>query len=222
MRGRFLVLEGVDGSGKSTQAERLVRRLEAEGRRPLHLREPGGTPVGERLRAMLLDAERRRWDPRTEALLFFASRAEMLVRRVRPALREGRDVVCERFTPSTLAYQGQDPETEGFVLALDDLVVGRDGQPDLVIILDLDPEVSLERTRSRAWYGDTETSFERRDAAYYRRVRQGYLAYARARAERTFLLPVGGLDADQVEARIAERLRALDAAPPASRREGSP
>src|SRR5262245_33797398 len=105
-RGRFYVLDGVDGCGKSTQAARLVRALGARaGRMPLHLREPGSTAAGERIRALLLDPGPE-LDPAAQVLLFAAARREMLEECVRPALAAGRAVVCERFHPSTFAYQG--------------------------------------------------------------------------------------------------------------------
>lgn len=205
MRGRFVVVEGVDGSGKTTQAERLRAWLERAGRAPLHLREPGSTPVGERLRSFLLAAERAPLDPRTEALLFFAARNELLRQVVAPALAAGRTVLCERFTPSTLAYQGQNEETARFVLALDALVVPEACRPDLVLVLDLDPAESLRRAGSR---GGAD-GFEARGAAFLEAVRGGYHRYAAAFPERTVLLDVAGLGADAVEAELRRRLAAL-------------
>ncbi|HEX9792432.1 MAG TPA: dTMP kinase [Planctomycetota bacterium] len=198
MRGRFLVLEGVDGAGKSTQAARLVEWLEGQGRRPLRLREPGGTPLGEALRELLLDPGRDRWDPRAEALLFFAARAELLSEVAMPALAEGRDVVCDRFTPSTLAYQGQTEELAAFVLGLDELVVGPERQPALVIVLDLPVAESLARA-ARAGAPD---AFENRGAAFQEAVRTGYRRYAARYPARTRLLPVAGLDPDAVAGKI--------------------
>ena len=200
MRGRFVVLEGMDGTGKTTQALRLMDHWRATGRRPVHLREPGATRVGELLRSWLLDPERPPCDPRTEALLFFAARNELLRSEVAPALEDGRDVLCERFTASTLAYQAQDPEMVEFVLALDELVVPSGWQPDLVVIFDLDPEEAFHRAHGR----DVPDAFEKRGVAFQEKVRAGYLRYAEARAKRTRVLAVDGLDADGVE----EKLRA--------------
>lgn len=205
MRGRFIVLEGLDGSGKTTQAEHLVAWLAAAGRRPLHMREPGGTPLGEELRKLLLAPARPRPDARSEALLFFAARAELLRTEVAPALEAGRAVVCERFTPSTLAYQGQTDELAAFVLALDELVVPPDLQPDLVLILDLDPSESLGRAGQRS----TPDGFEARGRAFQEAVRRGYLRYAAARPEHAHVVPVGGLDAAAVEAEVRRRVAAL-------------
>lgn len=202
MRGRFLVLEGMDGTGKTTQSERLVQRLEAAGRRPLHLREPGGTPLGETLRELLLTGQRESWDPRTEALLFFSARSELLRRCVEPALAEGRVVVCERFTPSTLAYQGQDEDTAAFILALDRLVVPEPLQPDLVVILDLDARESLARAQRRG----APDGFEQRGLEFQERVRQGYRRYAQERADRTVLVDVDGLAPEQVAEVLSTKL----------------
>lgn len=198
MNAKFLVLEGMDGTGKTTQATRLVAKLETAGRRPLHLREPGTTDLGERLRDILLDSTRTQISPRTEALMFFASRAEMLDSEVAPALAAGRDVVCERFTPSTVAYQGLDQELTQFVFALDSLVVESALSPALVIILDLSAEESLARATDRS----TADNFEARGIEFQQQVRAGYRAYAEQRPAHTRVIEVAGLDPDQVEAAI--------------------
>ncbi|MCP4093128.1 MAG: dTMP kinase [Planctomycetes bacterium] len=175
MTSAFWVLEGMDGCGKTTQAENLVAALEADGRQPLHLREPGSTGLGEGLRAMLLDKKRADWDPRSEALMFFAARNQLLRELVAPALAAGHDVVCERFTPSTLAYQGQTPELRQWVLELDRLVVAKQ-RPDCVFILDLAAEDSFARVG-----GDVgHDSFEARGVSFQQKVREGYLSYAQA------------------------------------------
>jgi dTMP kinase len=201
--GRFLVLDGVDGCGKTTQAERLVRALEREsGRRPLHLREPGSTPVGEKLRAILLGRDGA-LSPAVEVLLFAAARRAMLDERVAPALAAGSDVVCERFHPSTFAYQavagGVDEE-----LVLE-LLARWSGSPapDLVIVLDLDAE---EAARRRGAPGDR---IEDKGLAFQRRVAEGYRRYARGR-DGTLLVDARG-SADEVERRILSAVRARSA-----------
>jgi len=171
-RGRFLVLDGIDGCGKSTQAERLVQGLLARGSGPVrHLREPGSTALGEGLRELLLAREQPIF-ARAETLLFAAARAQMLEELVEPALARGEHVVCERFHPSTFAYQavaGGLPEDE--VLAL---LRGWTGAPapDLVLWLDLPLEQALQRRRPG---GDR---IERRDLEYQRAVARGYARYA--------------------------------------------
>ncbi len=209
MTARFLVFEGVDGSGKTTQAKALVAWLEKLGRNPVHLREPGTTALGERLRAILLEPGRESWNPRSEALLFFAARRELLLKQVRPALEAGQDVVCERFTPSSLAYQGQADADADFILELDRLVVG-ELQPDRVIVLDLPVSESLGRMGLRQKQtGESADGMEERGVEFLRSVRKGYLRYAEARPSQTALLDVSGMDALTVEQAIRSDLEAL-------------
>lgn len=169
-RGRFIVLDGVDGCGKSTQAERLVRRLRERGA-VQHLREPGSTALGERVRTLVLE---RGLDvrPAAEVLLFLAARRQMLEERVAPALESGAHVVCERFHGSTFAYQavagGLD---EGAVL---ELLVGWAGEPspDLELVLELDVCVAAARR------GAARDRIEDRGLDFQRRVAAGFARYA--------------------------------------------
>jgi len=196
-RGRFLVLDGLDGCGKSTQAARLAERLRTEGGRVLHLREPGSTASGERIRALLLDPEPA-LAPASQALLFAAARRQMLEERVAPALEAGEDVVCERFHSSTVAYQGAALEVgEERVLALLQEWAGTPA-PDLTVILDLDPEVA--RTRR----GRTDR-FEARERAFHERVAASYRRYPE-RVPTAVLVPAAGTP-DEVAARIWEEVR---------------
>ncbi len=172
-RARFLVLDGVDGCGKSTQAGRLARALASRtGRTVRHLREPGSTALGEGLRELLLSRESK-LSPRVETLLFAAARAQMLEELVAPALARGEHVVCERFHPSTFAYQavaGGLPEDE--VLALLASWAGAPA-PDLVLWLDLPPEAALERR-----CGAARDRIEDKGLEFQRRVARGYARYA--------------------------------------------
>ncbi|MBO46973.1 MAG: dTMP kinase [Planctomycetes bacterium] len=205
MRGKFLVFEGMDGCGKTTQAQLLVAWLESKGRSPLHIREPGTTPAGERFRNLLLDPTREPWDPATEALLFFASRRELLLQEIQPALEAGKDVICERFTPSTLAYQGTSPELAEFVLALDQIVVPEELQPDHVLILDLEPEEALRRATSRS----EADSFESRGLSFQVQVQKGYHRYAKERPQNTSLLAVSRCDPEEVALLIKTAVEVL-------------
>lgn len=204
MAARFLVMEGVDGSGKTTQAEGLLAWMRAQGRDPVHLREPGSTQMGERLRSILLDPERESCSPRTEAMLFFAARKELLLREVVPALQAGRDVLCERFTPSTLAYQGQTEADRAFVLAMDELVVGAH-QPDAVIVLDLPVATSWQRAHARAG-AEVLDAMESRGHSFLEAVRTGYRSFAEARPDQTLWLDVDGLNRETVQQRLREQL----------------
>jgi len=171
-RGRFLVLDGIDGCGKSTQARMLIEHLEksavAEARpAPLHLREPGSTALGERLREILLAGEAE-IGPGSEVLLFASARRQLLAELVSPALAEGRDVVCERFHPATLAYQAHAGE-----LDFEDVLAlltrwASDPIPDLCVVLEVDPDRAAERR------GDEDDRIEARGLAYQRLVADGF------------------------------------------------
>ena len=208
-RGRFIVLDGVDGCGKSTQAERLVEQLSSlehsNGLPALHLREPGGTPLGERVRGLLLETDLE-IGAASEALLFAACRRQMLDRIVAPALARGQHVVCERFHPSTFAYQSAAGGLAG------DLVLGLlrrwagEPRPDLELILDLEADEAVER-RARA--GGKEDRIESRGDAYMARVVEGYREYARSSAEgaeQGAVLVAANGSPDDVAARVREEV----------------
>ena len=176
-RGRFITLEGGEGSGKSTQARLLAEALTRAGRDTLLTREPGGAPGAEEIRALLVQGGVARWDPLSEALLHYAARREHLTATIRPALAAGSWVVCDRFADSTLAYQGFGLGVDrGLIAVLYERVV-EDTAPDLTLILDLPVEEGLRRAGGRS---GAETRYERMDAAFHRRLRDGYLEIARA------------------------------------------
>ena len=172
MTGTFVVLDGPDGSGKTTQAARLARAIEAAGKRVTLVREPGGTPFGEAIRSVLLGGASR--TARAEALAFFAARAELLEKVIEPALASGSVVVSDRFASSTFAYQAAagDGATE-LVRALEMIVVRR--EPDLVILLDVDAAAGLARL------GRPLDGIESRGLAFHERVREGFRTYAAER-----------------------------------------
>jgi len=190
-RGVFLVIDGPDGAGKTTQVERLVRRLREEGRQATAVRDPGSTPVSERIREVLLDARLGEMEPWTEVFLYMASRAEMTSRLLRPALEVGLVVVSDRFVSSTVAYQGYaggvDPAR---IWELGRLATGG-LEPDLTVLLDLPAAEGLARLRSRRpgrRGGSARTAggldrVEAKPLAYHEKVREGFLAMARERPE---------------------------------------
>ena len=201
-RGRFIVLDGVDGCGKSTQARALARVLAREaGREPLHVREPGSTAAGERIREVLLSRELE-LGPAVEALLLAAARRQMLDELVAPALAEGRDVVCERFHPSTFAYQavagGLDEEA---VLALLHGWAGAPS-PDLVVLLELDPAAASARR------GAATDRIEDKGDAFQARVAEGYRRYAERRGSAAVEERVVVVDGDGSPEAVLERVLA--------------
>lgn len=191
MRGAFIVLEGPDKSGKSTQAKRLVAALEGAGLKALHTREPGGTGLAEAVRRVVLDPDLR-VHPLAELLLYEAARAQHTAELILPALKDGAVVVCERYTLATLVYQGL---ARGLGVALArrvDRVATGGLTADLTLVLDIPPELFKRRDPSRA-----HDRLEREAPAFRRRVRNGYRLLAR-RAARTALL-----DADRTEDAVA-------------------
>jgi dTMP kinase len=180
MTGRFITFEGIDGAGKSTHIDWYVERLRARGIDAIRTREPGGTPLAERLRELLL-AEPMSMD--TELMLMFAARCDHLERSIRPALAAGRWVVCDRFTDSTWAYQGGGRKGPTQRIAWFEDWVHGDLQPDRTYLFDLPAELAAQR-RAAARSADR---FEREDLAFFTRVREGYRLRA-AGAARRFLV----------------------------------
>jgi dTMP kinase len=170
-KGKFITLEGLDGAGKSTHVEWLAEQLRARGKAVLVTREPGGTPLGERLRELLLREPMR---PETEALLVFAGRQEHLLTAILPALERGEWVVCDRFTDATIAYQGGGRGVTLDSLAVLERWVQGDFQPDLTIFFDVPVAVALKRLQTAR----AADRFEQEQAAFFERVRSAYLQRA--------------------------------------------
>jgi dTMP kinase len=202
--GRFVAFEGGEGAGKSTQLELLAGWLRERGHDVVVTREPGATPAGARLRQVLLDPDTGRLAPRAEALLYAADRAQHVAQVVRPGLRRGAVVVTDRYVDSSLAYQGAGRELER-----DD--VGRISRwateglvPDLVVLLDVDPQVGLRRARADG----APDRIESESLAFHQRVREGFLDLAGAAPERYLVLDAG-LPPEQVHAAVRARLEPL-------------
>ncbi|OGP13712.1 MAG: dTMP kinase [Deltaproteobacteria bacterium GWA2_54_12] len=180
--GFFITFEGIEGCGKSTQLELLKAHLEKKGRAVFSVREPGGTLLGERVRSVLLNGTEEGIDPWAELFLYEACRAQLVAKVIRPALAQGKVVLCDRFFDSTLAYQGfgrglDVEKIEGLnALATGGLV------PDLTFLVDCAEEVGLKRAWARinASMGAREDRFEKEELAFHRRVRDGFLEIARA------------------------------------------
>lgn len=199
MTARFITLEGGEGAGKSTSLAAIAEFFEARGIAHLLTREPGGTALGEAVRALLLGDAEPGIDPLAELLLMFAARAQHLAQVIRPALAAGVWVICDRFTDASYAYQGGGRQLgEAPVAALEQLVQG-DLRPDLTLILDLDPRVGLARIDGRA----LPDRFEREQLAFFERVRAQYRLRAAADPGRCRLI-----DADQTPERVRQALLA--------------
>lgn len=197
-RGRFITFEGIDGAGKSTQVRIFVAHLRRSGVEVVETREPGGAPGAEAIRSLLVSGEPGRWSPETEILLFTAARRDHLERAIEPALARGACVVCDRFVDSTRVYQGAArADLRDMVDALHSRAIGL--EPDLTIILDMDPRTALDRSRARA---GTEDRFERFGLDFQLRLRDGYRALAAEFPGRCRIVGADG-DVDAVAARIA-------------------
>ena len=179
MRGKFITLEGLDGAGKSTHLAWLREWLEREGVALTVTREPGGTPLGETLRTMLLDAAQR-LDPETEALLMFAARREHVEKLILPALQAGQWVLCDRFTDATYAYQAGGSGVEWHKIAALEAWVHGALQPDLTLYFDVQPALG----RSRAGAVRAPDRFEQEREAFHERVRAAYLRRAQEHPQR--------------------------------------
>jgi dTMP kinase len=200
-RGRFVTCEGIDGAGKSTQIAFIDSWLRSRGVDVLLTREPGGTPIGEALREMILH---RPMQPRTETLLMFAARCEHVLAVIEPALAAGRWVLCDRFTDATYAYQsGGRGIAEADVATLERWVHPK-LQPDLTLLFDLEPHIAAGRL-ARAQRSDR---FEAEQRDFFTRVREHYLGRARAEPQRFFVVDTSQ-DKPVVQARLIEAVGRL-------------
>jgi dTMP kinase len=217
-RGKFITFEGLDGTGKSTQMRKLAAVLRAAGHKVVETREPGGTATGEKIRRVLLDSATEGLAPLAEMALMFASRAQHIEEVILPALERGQIVLCDRFTDSTEAYQGSGRRLGSVVVTeLHGLLCGG-LQPDLTILLESDPAMSLGRARRRnrrtagnlsssksAGKHPDENRFEQQNRAFFARVRQGYQAIAAREPQRVVAVDASGTPG-QTHRRIVEAL----------------
>jgi dTMP kinase len=216
----FVTFEGGEGAGKSTQVQLLRQHLEAAGRRVVPLREPGGTPLGEELRKLLLNSQSL--SPRTELMLFLAARSELVQKVIRPALSGGIDVISDRFIDSTVAYQGYGRGIERRLIDSLNAAVIEGCSPDVTVLLDIDPEAGLARASADSSGDAIEGHWQQglafeaqsrgdgkrvggRDRAFHRRVRKGYLEIAKLQPNRWLVLDAT-LPVDDLAAAVAERV----------------
>jgi len=203
-QGYFISFEGIDGSGKSTQAKRLAQYLTDQGHQVVLTREPGGSIGAEEIRALVLQGDPDRWSAETEILLFTAARRDHMERTILPALAAGKIVITDRFADSTRMYQGLSRgDLRGLVDRLHDMMIPRD--PDCTILIDMDPDVGLTRAKSR--HG-TEERFEDFGVDLQRQMRQGFLALAREFSDRFHVID-GMQDETAVHDDVLRKMTAL-------------
>lgn len=206
--GLFITFEGMDGSGKTTQMHRLAARLRAMGRTVLETAEPGGPPIAQKIRRILLDSAHQELSPTTELLLYFASRAQNVDEWILPALRRGEVVLSDRFTDSSLVYQGCGRGLGAEAVLALDRIACRGLKPDLTILVDVDPEASLARARARNLAEPhCETRMDDQSPEFHRKVYDAYRALAAAEPARVKIVD-GRTDIDSIERAVWEVVRA--------------
>lgn len=207
-RGLFITLEGGEGSGKTSQINRLAQFLTDEGHKVITTREPGGTPEAESVRDILVQRDSGNWSPMAETLLIFAARVMHVDHVIKPALDDGKIVICDRFTDSTVAYQGYGRQMKINKIKSIQEVAIKSLEPDLTFILDLDVKAGLERSKKRLagqkGYDQTEDRFERLDTDFHERLRNGFLQIAKNEPDRCHVI-----DAEQSMDDVYEHLKKI-------------
>ena len=204
--GRFITFEGIDGCGKTTQLRMLANWLRERGTEVIETVEPGGTAIGQQIRKILLDPANAEIQPRTELLLYFASRAQNVEQVIRPGLDSGGIVLCDRFTDSTLVYQGAGRGINSQVVLDLDRIACRGLKPDLTFLIDIDLDTSLARAKRRnERVGSSESRIDEESAAFHERVREGYLVLAQNEPSR-FVVIDGRGTVGEVASRINEAM----------------
>jgi dTMP kinase len=204
--GRFITFEGIDGCGKTTQLRMLAQWMREHGHDVVETVEPGGTSIGRQIRKILLDPANAGIQPRAELLLYFASRAQNVDEVIRPALEAGSTVLCDRFTDSTLVYQGCGRGLDTEVVRELDRIACRGLQPDVTILIDIDIETSLARAKRRnERTRSDESRIDDEGTEFHERVRKGYLALAKAEPDRIIVID-GAAEIGDVGRRMREAL----------------
>jgi len=216
--GFFITFEGIEGCGKSTQLRLAAARLTAAGHGVVVTREPGGCPIADAIRAILLDAGNSAMVPMTELLLYGAARAQHVAEVVEPALDAGKIVLCDRFTDSTLAYQGYGRDLDRELIARLNTLAASSIRPDLTIVLDCPVEVGLARAMARINSFDTarEERFEQESLLFHERIRGGFLSLAAAEPRR-FVVLDGSRGIEETEALVTEAIMSRLPVSPARR-----
>ncbi|WP_295799963.1 dTMP kinase [uncultured Microbulbifer sp.] len=203
-RGKFITLEGGEGVGKSTNLQFVIQWLDSHGVEFVQTREPGGTPLAEQLRELLLQKRAENVDPTAELLMVFAARAQHLREVIVPALESGKWVICDRFTDATYAYQGGGRGLDRALISQLEQTVQKDLRPDKVLLLDLDPEIGLQRAAAT---GEADR-FESEQLSFFRKVREAYRERALAAPERYAIIDAAQPLVD-VQQQLAKELTGL-------------
>jgi len=204
----FLTLEGIEGSGKTTQINNIYRFLENKGHNCVITREPGGTKIGRKIRSILLDPENKGMEPMAELLLYFSDRVEHVKKIIEPALAEGKTVICDRYFDATLVYQGYARGLDIKLIARLHELVLEGLKPDITLLLDLSPETGLSRAWEQIGNGSRsgdETRFEKEALSFHEKIRAGYLELARLEPHR-FRVIDASQDKNKVQMGIEEVL----------------
>jgi dTMP kinase len=211
MRGTFITIEGPEGCGKTTQSNILVQHIKEQGYEVILTREPGGTRIGEVIRALVLDAKYEEMAPLTELLLMAASRAQHVLEKIMPGLKEGKMVICSRFSDATIAYQGCGRGCDIGLLKRINRIATGGLAPDLTLVIDIDVATGLRRAfgveKAEAKSGEGDR-LESEDAGFHERVRQGYLDLARREPKRVKVIGGSGT-IDEVSAAIKKAVDAV-------------
>lgn len=207
--GYFITFEGIEGCGKTTQMRLLGEYLESLGYSVVMTREPGGCPIADKIRSILLDASNSGISPMTELLLYAAARAQHVSDVIMPALKQGKIVLCDRFTDATLAYQGSGRGIGQETVKTLNLIACRELNPDLTVLIDCEPAIGLERARHRieTTRGPREERFELESMAFHQGVRNAYLALAQSEPDRFITVDGSGSIEDITETIAAQVLR---------------
>lgn len=206
-KGIFISIEGPDGSGKSTQIENIKKFFAEKNMETVYTREPGGTAIGERIREILLDRQCTEMDPMTEAMLYAASRAQHVAQIIKPALNDGKVIVCDRFVDSSIAYQGYGRKLGDSVRIINEYAVAG-CMPDVTFLMKVDPEVGKGRVKTRASAGQAEDRLDAEKTAFHEDVYRGYLELEKQYPNRIF-----GIDAsrgiDEIKEDICRKLEEM-------------
>lgn len=202
-KGLFITFEGVEGAGKTTQIELLKNELDRRGIEYIVTREPGGTAIGEKIRGVLLDPENSEMNYMTELLLYYASRAQHLYEKINRAKESGKVVICDRYSDSTMAYQGYGRGIDKQLIETLNSVVEKGNRPDLTFIIDADPEVTLVRAKRKS--GNVGDRLEQESLEFHKRVREGFIVAAEREPERVAVID-GRKTIEEINSDIIARL----------------